>query len=105
MPTTNNKLAMQNKKIKKAKTSSSNKPAPKYSIKLLWLIVLGGIGAFVLIMFFASVGLFGKLPSLQELENPQANLASEIYADDGKTLMGKIYTENRSPIDFKDIST
>ena len=41
---------------------------------------------------------------MQELENPQANLASEIYANDGTTLMGKIYAENRSPVDFKDIS-
>lgn len=77
----------------------------KSSVKILWLIVIGGLGLFLLVMLLASLGLFGKLPSLEELENPQANLASEIYADDGKTLMGKIYTENRSPIDFKDIST
>src|SRR5947209_8382075 len=51
----------------------------------------------------ADIGLFGKIPSMQELENPQANLASEIYANDG-SLMGKIYAENRSPVDFKDIS-
>jgi len=96
---------MQNKKTIKGKNHSPGKPGIKRSIKLLWLTVIGGLAAFLLVLLFASLGLFGKLPSLQELENPQANLASEIYADDGKTLMGKIYTENRSPVDFKDIST
>src|SRR5215212_2836174 len=96
---------MQNQKIKKGKNHSPNKPEVKSSVKILWYTVVGGLAAFLLVILFASLGLFGKLPSLQELENPQANLASEIYADDGKTLMGKIYTENRSSIDFKDIST
>ena len=72
----------------------------KKSVKILWWIVLGGLGCFLLLLIIASLG----LPSLQELENPQANLATEIYADDGQTLMGKIYAENRSPVDFKDIS-
>ncbi|MEO7960239.1 MAG: transglycosylase domain-containing protein, partial [Ginsengibacter sp.] len=64
------------------------------------------IGLFLVVCVFAAVniGLFGKLPSLQELENPQANLASEIYANDGKTLMGKIYTENRVSADYQEIS-
>lgn len=83
---------------------SHNKSQIKPSVKILWITVLGGLGLFVLILLFAAIGVFGKLPSLQELENPDASLASEIYADDGKTLMGKIYTENRSPVDFKDIS-
>ncbi|MEP6596657.1 MAG: transglycosylase domain-containing protein [Ginsengibacter sp.] len=96
---------MQTQKIKKDKNHSPNKPVVKRSVKMLWIAVIGGLVLFLFVMLFASLGLFGKLPSLQELENPQANLASEIYADDGKTLMGKIYTENRSPIDFKDIST
>ena len=55
-------------------------------------------------LFCAQIGIFGKIPSMQDLENPQANLATEIYANDGVTLMGKIYAENRSPVDFKDIS-
>ena len=69
----------------------------------MWTLVLGGIGFGIVVFASAYFGLFGKLPSLQELENPQANLASEIYANDG-TLMGKIYTENRSPADFNNIS-
>jgi penicillin-binding protein 1A len=73
------------------------------AVKILWTLVLGGFGLFIIILAAANFGLFGKLPSLQQLENPQANLASEIYANDG-TLMGKIYTENRSSADFSNIS-
>lgn len=87
------------------KKNSKNKPRTvKPSVKILWTIVLIGFIFFNLILFAAYFGVFGKLPSLQELENPQANLASEIYANDGTTLMGKIYAENRVSVDYKDIS-
>jgi len=76
----------------------------KRSVKFLWRIVFGGLLLFFVLLISVVFGLFGKLPSLEQLENPQANLASEIYADDGKTLMGKIYTENRSPVEYRDIS-
>ncbi|MDQ6756417.1 MAG: transglycosylase domain-containing protein [Bacteroidota bacterium] len=76
----------------------------KRSVKFLWYIVLGGLSFLLLLLLFADIGLFGRIPSMQELENPQANLASEVYANDGTTLMGKIYAENRSPVDYKDIS-
>ncbi|MEO9210090.1 MAG: transglycosylase domain-containing protein, partial [Ginsengibacter sp.] len=74
------------------------------NVKILWAIVGIGFLLFNLILLSAYFGVFGKLPSLQELENPQANLASEIYANDGTTLMGKIYAENRVSVDYKDIS-
>ncbi len=93
------------KKTTKHKSYPSVKNRVNNSVKVLWFTVLGGLAVFLFVLVFASIGAFGKLPSLQELENPQASLASEIYADDGKTLMGKIYTENRSPIEYRDIST
>lgn len=89
---------MQNSRNKKQVKST------KPSVRILWTIVLGGFVLFTLILAAANFGLFGKMPSLQELENPQANLASEIYANDGTTLMGKIYAENRVSVDYKDIS-
>jgi penicillin-binding protein 1A len=92
-------MADRNPKRRGAKGQPVNKP-----VRILWLTFLIGVGSFILILTCVSLGLFGKLPSLRELENPQANLASEIYADDGKTVMGKIYAENRSSSDFKDIS-
>jgi penicillin-binding protein 1A len=48
---------------------------------------------------------FGKMPSLTELENPSILQSSEVYAEDG-TLMGKYYLErgNRSNVKYRDIS-
>jgi len=84
----------------KKKVTNNIKPA----VKILWAMVAAGFALFALVLTAAYFGLFGKLPSLQQLENPQANLATEIYADDGTTLMGKIYTENRVSVDYKGIS-
>lgn len=86
------------------KKKTGNKSTIKPAIRILWTLVFGGLILFTLMLGAANFGLFGKLPSLQQLENPQANLATEIYAGDGNTLMGKIYTENRIPVEYKDIS-
>ncbi len=66
-----------------------------------------GIGFLLLALFIllANWGVFGYMPSLAELENPDIVQASEVYATDG-TLMGKYYTErgNRTPVRYRDIS-
>jgi penicillin-binding protein 1A len=69
----------------------------KQSVKILWKIFFLGLGVVILIFTLANFGVFGKMPSLKELENPEADLASEIYSADGK-LMGKFYSENRSEV-------
>jgi penicillin-binding protein 1A len=69
----------------------------------MWKIFFWGLGIVILIFAAANFGLFGKMPSLKELENPEADLASEIYTADGK-LMGKYYAENRSEVKYQDIS-
>ncbi len=74
------------------------------SVKILWTMVFIGLLLVLCVFTAVNFGLFGSLPSLQELENPQANLASEIYANDGKTLMGKIYAEDRVSVDYQNIS-
>lgn len=53
----------------------------------------------------ANFGVFGKMPSIAELENPTIMQSSEVYASDG-TLMGKYYlpTGNRTVVKYKDIS-
>ncbi|PQJ69021.1 penicillin-binding protein 1A [Polaribacter butkevichii] len=74
----------------------------KKYIKWFWLLVLGGFAAILLLFLIASWGGLGKLPTFEELENPENNLATEIISSDGKTL-GKYATENRTPIKFKDL--
>jgi len=43
------------------------------------------------------------MPDLQELENPQTNLASQIISSDGFTLGKYYFDENRTPISFDDL--
>ncbi|WP_149913986.1 penicillin-binding protein 1A [Sphingobacterium cavernae] len=68
-----------------------------------WVILLGLIGFGALFLFLVRIGLFGKLPSFDELENPQSNLASEILTDDNRVL-GTYYRQNRSNVEFSDLS-
>lgn len=77
----------------------------KKSVRIFWMILWGGLGLFVLIILLAIIGVFGKLPSLKELENPTIMQSSEVFAADG-TLMGKYYRErgNRSNVNYRDIS-
>jgi penicillin-binding protein 1A len=78
----------------------------KNSVRIFWRIFIAGFAAFILLILLANFGVFGKMPSLADLENPSILQASEVYAEDG-TLMGKYYTErgNRSSVKYRDIST
>ena len=75
----------------------------KRSVKILWKVFFYGLMAVVLLFTIANFGGFGKMPSLKDLENPEADLASEVYSADGK-LMGKYYSENRSEVKYSQIS-
>jgi penicillin-binding protein 1A len=72
-------------------------------LKWLWIGVFAGIAALSLFIWFVSLGWFGELPPLEELENPKTFLASEIYSEDG-VLLGKYYLQNRSNASYNDIS-
>jgi penicillin-binding protein 1A len=73
----------------------------KYN-RWFWGITLGGFSFIVLVFLSASWGLLGALPTFEELENPENNLATEVISSDGKTL-GKYAAENRTPIKYKDL--
>jgi len=74
----------------------------KYYKKKFWQLFFYGLGIFVLFFFLASWGFFGKMPSFEDLENPESNLATEIISSDGVTI-GKFYNENRTPIKYEDL--
>jgi penicillin-binding protein 1A len=71
-------------------------------IKWFWGIIIGGFLSILLLFLLASWGVFGALPTFEELENPDSNLATEIISSDGKTL-GTYARENRKPIQFKEL--
>ncbi|NLP57202.1 penicillin-binding protein 1A [Lutibacter sp. B1] len=83
------------------KKQTVNNQFSKY-IKWFWITILGGTLAVVFLFLLASWGVFGALPSFEELENPEKNLATEVISIDGKTL-GKYAKENRTPVKYKDL--
>ena len=85
---------------------SSKNIQMKKPVRIFWRIFAVGFILFIALVLMANFGVFGKMPSLSELENPSILQASEVYAEDG-TLMGKYYTErgNRSNVKYSDIST
>ena len=85
-------------KKKQQKTKTSKRP---YIIGF-WTLFGIGLLAVVLIFLMAGWGAFGKMPDFEELENPETNLATEIFSSDGETL-GKYYSENRTPIKYDDL--
>ncbi|WP_018621715.1 penicillin-binding protein 1A [Spirosoma luteum] len=75
-------------------------------IKNLWRFSLLGILALVLYVLAVSYNflwLFGGMPSLKALENPKSEEASEVYTADNQ-LLGKYYSENRTPIEISQVS-
>jgi penicillin-binding protein 1A len=72
-----------------------------YIVKF-WIIYFALIG--LVVLFFTGVASewFGPMPSFEELENPETNLASEIYSYDGE-LLGTYYIENRSNTQFREL--
>lgn len=85
--------------MKKKKVTTN--PFSTY-IKWFWILILGGTGSIILIFLLASWGVFGPLPTFEELENPEKNLATEVISIDGQTL-GKYAYENRTPVKYKDL--
>ena len=66
------------------------------------------VGAFSFIGLVATfalvyLGYFGHIPSYWDLKNIQKAQASEVYSEDNK-LIGKYYVENRTNVQFRDIS-
>ncbi|TAF56249.1 MAG: penicillin-binding protein, partial [Sphingobacteriia bacterium] len=56
-----------------------------------------------LLLLMLNWGWIGSMPDIDDIENPTASLASQVYAEDG-TLMGKYYIEDRINVQYKDIS-
>lgn len=89
------------KQTKKAKEAKKQQDFARYK-KIFWILFASGLGVIAIIFLLASWGVFGTLPTFEELENPETNLATEILSSDGKTL-GKFYNENRTPVKYDDL--
>ena len=82
-------------------TKSTDKDVKYYSRKF-WKIYFSGLGIIALFFLFASWGLFGSMPSFEDLENPDSNLATEVISSDG-VVLGKYFKQNRSQLKYSDL--
>ena len=83
----------------------SNTKSPNYGsyVKKLWMFFLLGLVFLMLFFFGVSKGLLGKMPTFEEIENPNSELATEIYAVDSAVPIGKYYSKNRSNVTFEEL--
>ncbi len=78
----------------------------KISLKILWILVvcvLALMPVYVLTVSTNFLGLYGGMPSLRALENPENDLSSELISVDGVSL-GRYYRHNRLPVTYDDLS-
>jgi penicillin-binding protein 1A len=68
----------------------------------LFYLGVAGFLFFIIALNFNLFWLFGKMPGVDDLDNPKSEIASEIISSDGKVL-GKFFFENRSPVTFEEI--
>ncbi|MBQ5396794.1 MAG: penicillin-binding protein, partial [Alistipes sp.] len=74
----------------------------KRVVRLMWLMVMTPVAMLFLMLTLAALGVFGRMPSFEELENPKSNLATEIYGDDGHVI-GTFFVQNRSYVQYEDL--
>lgn len=90
-----------------AEKKKKNPPKSKLRkwIIATWLVFMGGIGVFVLFILAVAHGWgpLDPLPSTTQLENPESDLATEVFSADGK-IIGKYFLENRSDVGYDEIS-
>lgn len=86
--------------IEKQSNSAVANSKYKRIIQILWVLVLAPIIGVTTLVF--GIALFADLPDIEELTNPESNLATVAYSSDGKEL-GRFYLENRVTTHYKDI--
>jgi penicillin-binding protein 1A len=67
------------------------------------LLVIGSICVSLCLVFFlVYTGALGPVPSVQELQNIQNHVSSEVYSNE-KVLLGKYYYQDRTNVRYKDL--
>ena len=78
----------------------------KIAVKVLWVVliaVLALLPVYVLTVSHNFLGLYGGMPSLRALENPENDLSSELISVDGVSL-GRYYRHNRLQVTYDELS-
>ena len=69
--------------------------------KWFWIVICAPIVLVALLILL--VAMFAKIPSFEELENPDNKLATQVIAEDGETLT-TFHIENRTYVSYDELS-
>ena len=86
-----------------AKKKKNKKRDVKVYLIVLWTLFILFCCSIYLLFRGITNERFGEMPTFEDLENPETNLATEIISADGK-LLGTYYIENRSNVSYENIS-
>ena len=75
----------------------------KKFVIIFWSVVTVGFVGLFLLFLLISKGKLGFMPTFDQLENRKESLATEIISADS-VVIGKFYYENRSNVDYSEIS-
>jgi penicillin-binding protein 1A len=78
----------------------------KRIVVLLWIFLFGvvaGIPLYIYAVIENPYNLFGEMPSLRAIENPENDLSTEVISADGVSL-GREFRYNRSQVAYDDLS-
>ena len=93
---------MQRKKSTTPRKKSGKQGKTRNIVKWLWIVAMTPLVALTLMLSLTAAGVFGTMPSFEELENPKSNLATEVYADNGQVI-GSFFVQNRSYVQYADL--
>ena len=76
-----------------------------YRKQIIWTVVVltGPVWGLTVLLSLTSMGVFGELPNIAQIANPDTKLATEIITEDGETL-GTFFRENRTAATFDQLS-
>lgn len=86
--------------------NNNHQKASRRTIVITWFVLAILFLSGPLYIYGVSVdlgGLFGGMPGIKQLENPENDLSSELYFADG-SLMGRYYRYNRSLVTYDELS-
>ena len=76
-----------------------------YRKQIIWtaVVLTGPVWGLSVLLSLTNMGVFGELPNIAQIANPDTKLATEIITEDGETL-GTFFRENRTAATFDELS-
>ena len=74
----------------------------KIITKCFWILVTAPVA--ILLVMLVLVWAFARIPSFEELENPDSKLATQVIADDGTSILTTFHIENRTFASYDELA-